>query len=100
MVLICLKVKYGYPLSTLYGFLQRQDFLTWEAHLLQFSSELVANEIEGCIFWLVNNCIDIRRLTDQVYNLPLLKEEFFEMQVFELKSFRNLDCLFNDEFNK
>jgi len=99
-VLICLNVKYGYPLSTLYGFLQQKDFLTWATYLSQFASELVANEKEGKIFWLINNCEDFSELAEQVQNLPLLKEEFLELIVLKLTLFSNLDCLFSECFGK
>jgi hypothetical protein len=99
-VLICLKVKYGYPLSTLYGFLQQQDYLIWATYLSQFASELVTNEQQGNIFWLVNNCGNFSELADQVRNLPLLKEEFLELTVLKLTAFSNLDCLFSEVFGR
>jgi len=99
-VLICLKVKYGYPLSTLYGFLQQQDFLTWATYLSQFTCDHAANELEGNIFWLVDNCENFNEFTEQVKNLPLLKEEFLELILLKLTSFNNLDCLFSEGFGR
>lgn len=81
-------------------FYSSRIFLTWVVYLSEFTSELVADEQEGKLFWLVNNCGDFNELIEQVQNLPLVKEEFLELIVLKLTSFSSLDCVFSKCFGR
>jgi hypothetical protein len=93
-LLICLKVKYGFPVYSLYGFLKNKDHETWESFLENLTYEISVSPKDNQIFILINNCENPTSLKSELDLLPLLKEEFLEMHIHEFTSFKTLDCLF------
>ncbi len=95
MLLICLKVKYGFHLDSLYGFLQHQDFSDWNTCLGNYECEAGTCAQDGVIYWLIRGCLNREELESVVSKLPLVEDGFLEMQLFELAGFTTFKCIFN-----
>jgi hypothetical protein len=93
-VLVCLKVKYGFPVVAMYGFLARQDFLDWTDYLNKYSNDICFSYLDGYVYWLINDCANMVELKSGLNDLPFFKEEFMELEILPLNVFKSLDCLF------
>lgn len=93
--MISLSVQYGFPVHALYGFLNDGDHLVWNDYLSDMAHDVSVCEEQGKIYWLVRGCDNIGRLRSGLDSLPLVKEGFLEVQLFEFSAFKELSCLFN-----
>jgi hypothetical protein len=93
-LLVCLKVRYGFPVNALYGFLNKRDHETWGNYLRELSFDICVNQPEGCIYLLLKNCADLIRTKQELCSLPLVKEEFVDIAIHEFVGFTSLDPFF------
>jgi hypothetical protein len=93
-LLVCLKVRYGFPVNALYGFLKKKDHETWGNYLRELSFDICVNHAEGCIYLLMKNCGDLLRTKQELSSLPLVKEEFVDINILEFVGFTSLDTFF------
>ena len=93
-MLICLKVKYGFPINSLYGFLLKEDYDEWNACLKNYACKAGINAKDGIIYWLVDKCPDQAQFIDIIKQMPLICEDFLELQVFPLANFECLEDFF------
>lgn len=93
-LLICLKVKYGYPINALYGFLKKTDREEWDSFFKNISYEICVNQPDGLIYILLENCEDLTKFKKELFQLPLIKEEFLEICIFQFLNFESINSLF------
>jgi hypothetical protein len=93
-LLIHLTVLYGFPTDAVVPFILSNDKCIWEKLLSGFSCEIFTSPKEGQICFLVNNCADKERMEEALTNLPLVKEGFFEIKIYQINGCKNLDGFF------
>lgn len=93
-LLIRLKVRYGFPVNALYGFLKNNDYEIWKNYLKNISCEFCINQEEGQIFLFVRDCADILEVKNELAALPLITEEFIDIAFLEFANFKSLTRLF------
>jgi hypothetical protein len=94
-ILVCLTVKYGFPVTAVLGFFERNDRELWEAILGNFYYEMCVCHEEGEIYILIRDCVDEQKLKQALWKLPLVSEGFLEMQFLQFGKFKSLDKLFD-----
>jgi hypothetical protein len=94
MLLIRLMVKYECSTDAILPFMMKNDRRRWKTFFAGFNFELFICHQEGHIFLLIRDCADQKKMQEALTNLPLVKEGFFEITVYQFIGFENLDSFF------
>ena len=93
-ILICLRVKYGFPLSALHGFLSNLDYPVWSEYLNKYSNDICFSLKGTSAYWLVSDCGCFETFKQGLGALPLMSEEFVEFEILPLSEFSDLHSMF------
>jgi hypothetical protein len=94
-IIIKLNVMYDYPVDAVLPFVLSFDKASWENCLSCYSYEMFMCRQKKQIFFLLRNCADSKSIEGVFNNLPLIREGFFEINIYEGIGIENLDSFFN-----
>ncbi|MCR8560346.1 hypothetical protein KXD93_22020 [Mucilaginibacter sp. BJC16-A38] len=93
-LLIRLSVQYGFPTYAVLPYILKDDKGDWQRLLAGFNCEIFLSAKEGQICFLISDCVDKAELEKALTNLPLVKEGFFEIRIYQFFGCKNLDGFF------
>lgn len=88
-----MKLKYGFSIQVLQSLLRKKDHEIWNDHLKKLTYNLCLNQQQNAIYLVVKECSDPYSVLTELSQLPLVREEFIELEIHECFDIRSLDLI-------